>query len=479
MPPLRHTCRGGGVVPLLSVLLFPPQALQQSPAPLDSVSRYVEAERTRQRIPGLSIAILRGDSVVLARGFGDANVELHVPASDSTIYQSGSVGKQFTATAVVMLAEQGKLSLDDPITRFLPEGPPAWRTITIRHLLTHTSGIPDYADSTMDWRRDYSEDELVPLVARRPLLFVPGERWSYSNTGYLLLGIITHRASGVFYGDFLRDHVFQPLGMRTTRIISEADIVPNRAAGYQLVHDTLKNQDWVSPSLNTTADGALYFTVRDLAQWAIALNHERVPSAAGLELSWSPVRLNNGGTFPYGFGWEVTQQRGYRRIGHSGSWQGFKAAIERYPDFNLTVIVLANLAQARQEAIAFGIAGVMEPRLTPAHVLPPRARSSESLEPLDRLLHAIIARDSPAPITPALRAFIGDDTREDLAQEIDGVRAWTPIGCDDVASRDIVQLGTRITKVCYSAGARPRSNLLMIGLYGADGRAANLDYYSF
>ena len=133
-----------------------------------------------------------------------------------------------------------------------------------------------------------------------PLEFAPGDRWSYSNTGYVLLGIIIHRVTGVFYGDFLKDHVFRPLGMRTTRIISEADIIPNRAAGYHLVNDTLKNQDWVSPLLNTTADGALYFSVRDLAQWAIALNHWKIPSRAGLEATWTPCASTTAALFPTG-----------------------------------------------------------------------------------------------------------------------------------------------------------------------------------
>jgi hypothetical protein len=124
-------------------------------------------------------------------------------------------------------------------------------------------------------------------------------------------------------------------GLTTTRIISEADIVPNRSAGYRLVDGKLENQEWVSPSLNTTPDGSLYFTVRDLSHWAIALNHQRIPSKAGLEASWTPVRLNDGGTFPYGVGWSIDQQRGFRRIGHGGSWQGFRSSIERYPDFNL------------------------------------------------------------------------------------------------------------------------------------------------
>ena len=437
---------------LLSHLLVVSAAAAQTPATLDSIDRYVRTEVTRYRIPGLSLAVLRGDSVVLARGYGYANVEHRVPATDSTVYQSGSVGKQFTAAAIVMLAEQGRLSLDDSITRFLPDGPAMWRGVTIRHLLTHTSGIADYTDSTLDTRRDYTEAELVRLAAQQPLEFAPGDRWNYSNTGYVLLGIIIHRVTGVFYGDFLKDHVFRPLGMRTTRIISEADIIPNRAAGYHLVNDTLKNQDWVSPSLNTTADGALYFTVRDLAHWAIGLNHWKIPSRAGLEASWTPVRLNSGGTYPYGFGWQVTQQRGYRRIGHGGAWQGFRTAIQRYPDFYLTVIVLDNLEQSFPEATAVTIAGILEPRLTPPHML--RRAPSEVKPPqlIDGLLQDIAAGVETTHLTPGLKAFISDPLRESVGRRLKGAQGWTFVGCDPVEGRGISRLGTQVVQICYARG---------------------------
>src|SRR3954452_11130973 len=194
----------------------------QQSAP-SAVDQYVTAEMSRQHIPGISLAVVRNDSGLIRRGYGLANVELGVPASDSTVYQSGSLGKQFTAAAVVMLAEQGRLSLDDRISKWLPEGGPAWRDITVRHLLTHTSAIAEYTDSTFDYRKDYTEDELVKFAASRPLDFKPGERWSYSNTGYVLLGALIRRVSGRFYGDLLRDSIFKPLGMNDSRIISEAD----------------------------------------------------------------------------------------------------------------------------------------------------------------------------------------------------------------------------------------------------------------
>src|SRR5215210_5332635 len=203
----------------------------QSPASSNSINTYVTAQLREQRIPGASVVVLRGERVILSRGYGYANVELKVPASDSTIYQSGSVGKQFTAAAVVMLAEQGRFTLDDRITRWLPEGAGVWDSITVRHLLTHTAGVAEYTDSTFDYRKDYTEDQLVRFAASRRLDFAPGERWSYSNTGYLLLGALMRRVTGRFYGDVLQELVFRPLDMRTTRIISEADIVPNPAAG--------------------------------------------------------------------------------------------------------------------------------------------------------------------------------------------------------------------------------------------------------
>ena len=268
-----------------------------------AINRYVQAELERQHIPGLSLAVLTGDHVILSGGYGFANVELRVPASDSTVYQSGSMGKQFTAALVEMLVDNRQLAYDDAIVRWLPEGAAVWQGMTVRHLLTHTSGVAEYTDSTFDYRKDYTEDELVKFATARPLDFRPGERWSYSNTGYLLLGALIHRVTGRFYGDLLRDSVFGPLGMHDSRVISEADIVPNRAAGYRLENGALRNQEWVAPTLNTTADGALYFTVRDLTHWAIALNQRRVPSAAALDTAWTPVRLRDGATYPYGFGW--------------------------------------------------------------------------------------------------------------------------------------------------------------------------------
>lgn len=454
-------------------------ARAQSPSRLAAVDRYVRAEVRRQHIPGLSLAVVRGGRVVLARGYGYANVELDARASDSTIYQSGSLGKQFTAALVLQLADSGRLGLDDPIRRYFPEGPARWDSVTVRHLLTHTSGIPDYTDSVVDLRRDYTEAQLVQVAAALPPLFRPGDSWSYSNTGYALLGILIHRVTGVFYGDLLRRRIFQPLGMRSARIISESDIVPNRAAGYQLAGDTLRNQDWVSPSLNTTADGSLYLTVNDLARWALELDAHRVLSRSDLAAAWTPVRLNDGDTYPYGFGWSLSELRTQPRISHTGAWQGFRTSIDRFPAQGLTVIVLANLAEARPEAISLAVAGLLEPDLTPPHRLMAPLAGPVPPAPAESLLAAIASATESDRVTPGLRRFLTDADRSGWRTALSEVSAWTPLGCDPVSGRALTRFGAAVAHVCYARAHSAKGDLLVTVRYTGDWRAADIDSYDF
>jgi CubicO group peptidase (beta-lactamase class C family) len=331
------------------------------------VDAAVEAQRKAQKIPGVSLAVCRDGKIVKAGGYGLANVELDVPVTPETIFQTGSVGKQFTSMAVMMLVEEGRIGLDDHLTKYIPESPAAWKDVTIRQLLTHTSGIADYGgeEETMgkgviNFRKDYTEEELVPAFAKMPMDFRPGEKWSYSNTGYVLLGIVIHRVTGKFYGDFLQERIFQSLGMKSTRIISEADIVPHRSSGYRLVKGELKNQEWVSPTLNTTADGALYTNVLDLAKWDAALYTTRLVKQSSLDAIWTPVKLNDGKTYPYGFGWDLAPKNGHRAVSHDGAWQGFTMSISRYVEDRLTVIVMTNLDEnnARPEKIVEAVAAI-------------------------------------------------------------------------------------------------------------------------
>jgi len=338
----------------------------------DAVDNLVKAEMARQHIPGVSIAVVRNGRIIKEAGYGLANVEHKVAVTPQTIFQSGSIGKQFTAALAMLLVQDGKLQLDAPVAAYLPDAPPAWSGITIRHLLTHTAGLaPD--NPAQDMRKDFTEEELWRDIAKLPLQSAPGEKWDYSNLGYQVLGIICSRVGGRFYGEQLRERVFLPAGM-ATRMISERDIVPHRAAGYERVHGVLRNQEWVSPSVNTTADGSLYLTAHDLARWSIALEGDRVLSASIRQASWTPARLNDGSPTHYGFGWMVGESGGHRFVQHSGSWQGFTSFITRYPDDRLAVIVLANRSQAVPMLIAGQIAGHYIPAVAPPkNVAPPAA----------------------------------------------------------------------------------------------------------
>jgi CubicO group peptidase (beta-lactamase class C family) len=340
-----------------AVLAMWPADLPATEQRADSVDEYVHSEMGKQHIPGLALLVSRGGQPVRSQGYGLSNVELQVPVKPETIFQSGSVGKQFTATAVMMLVEEGKIGLEDPLTKYFPDVPATWKQVTVRELLSHTGGFTDYPKD-FDLRKDYTEDQLIKIVEGIPLAYTPGTKWSYSNLGYLTLGILIHKVTGEFYGDFLQQRIFRPLEMRTTRIINEADIIPNRAAGYRLLKGEVKNQEWVSPTMNTTADGSLYFSILDLAKWDAALYTEKLLKRSTLDQMWTVAKLSNGkpNSGKYGFAWFIGSQNGHRVVEHEGQWQGFETQISRYVDDLLTVVVLTNLGEAKPDTIAHGVA---------------------------------------------------------------------------------------------------------------------------
>jgi CubicO group peptidase (beta-lactamase class C family) len=359
--PSRRLCLRAS---LISIAILPSICVhtlwaQDASSVSHQVSAYIGQEMGRERIPGLALLVSRGGKIVQAEGFGFSNVELQVRVKSETVFQSGSVGKQFTATAIMILVEEGKIALDDPLTKYFQDAPPSWDQVTVRELLSHTAGFGDYPKN-FDFRKDWTEPELLKLVESIPLAYPPGTKWDYSNLGYLTLGILIHHVTGEFYGDFLQERIFRPLDMQTTGIISEADIIPNRASGYRLVKGQLKNQEWVAPMVNTTADGSLYFSILDLAKWDTALYTEKLLKPSSLDLMWTPTKLKNGqpNKDGYGFAWFIGEREGHRVVSHDGAWQGFKSAIARYVDDKLTVVVLANLEQAQPGKVAEHVAGM-------------------------------------------------------------------------------------------------------------------------
>ena len=338
-------------------------------APEAATERYIRAEMREQGIPGIALGVLRHGRPVYLKGFGVATLEHPVPVGVQTRFQIGSIGKQFTAVAVMLLARDKRLSLDDPLSKYLPEIPASWGGVTLRLMLNHQSGIPQLTPpqhDLLDLHHDYTDAEYLRLAASLPLDFEPGTDAAYSDTAYVLLGFVIGRVGGEFYGDLLTQRVFRPLRMLRTRIVSDADIIPGRASGYERdAAGRLRNQEYVSPALNRTADGSLYSTVIDLARWDAALYGEQILPQADLQRMWR-IDAHRDGRRPllhYGYGWEINSLRGHAVIEYDGNWQGFQAAVARYPDRDLTVIVLTNLALCRAQRLAHTVAGLFDPQL--------------------------------------------------------------------------------------------------------------------
>ncbi|AMV40804.1 serine hydrolase domain-containing protein [Planctomyces sp. SH-PL62] len=347
-----------------------PAARAQDPAPPPSaaeIDAYIEKAMRDRHVPGLSAAVVRDGQVVLAKGYGLADVEQNVPATVDTVYQLASVTKTFTSAAVMLLVREGKLALDDKINDRLPDLPAVWKDVTVRHLLNHTSGIKSYT-SVPDFQKspwkDYAHRELLDLVAKEPLEFAPGEKFEYSNTGYYLLGMLIEKASGEPYGRFTAARVFEPLGMSRTRLNDLQAIIPGRARGYRWDRKELENVAPVSPT-QPFAAGALVSSVSDLIKWDAALAEHELLDEATLGSMWTPTRLNGGGESGYGFGWEVSKVNGRPMVAHGGGIPGFSTQLSRFPDDRLTVIVLTNAEGGHAGALARGIAGRFAPGLAP------------------------------------------------------------------------------------------------------------------
>lgn len=337
----------------------------------DEVDRYIEAQMQNLHIPGVSLAVVRDGRILMAKGYGLANIETDFAAAPNTVYEIGSLTKQFTA--VMMLVEQGKIGLDDKITKYFPDAPPAWNRITVRHLLNHTSGIqnhvaaPGYLDVfkfTVTGKSFPSRKELLEEFYKLPLEFDPGETWSYDNTGYYLLGIIVEKAGGLDFWQFLDEWIFKPLGMRATGNTDTRPIVPNRAAGYAWVDDKFENRPILLPFVGFSA-GSLISTVEDLAKWDAALYTDKLLKRSSLAQMWTSAKTKDGAmaSFDYGFGWFVENYRGRRDVHHSGGTPGFSSVIHRFTDDKLTVIILTNHADRMIDQMAFRIAGMYVPAL--------------------------------------------------------------------------------------------------------------------
>lgn len=294
---------------------------------------------------GLSVAVARGDRMLVERGYGLADVEFDVPANAQTCFRIGSVTKQFTAALVLRCVEQGKLSLDDDLSKFVPSFPLQGRKVTIRQLLNHTSGIVSYTDLDEEWHSKWplelSHEELLALVKDKPFVFEPGTKWAYNNTGYYLLGMVLENVRGKPYAQLIQDEIATPLGLSRTRYDSNVELIKNRAQGYSFEGGKLAN-DQILGMNQPGAAGALVSTAGELVRWQQALAHGKVVSAASYAQMTTPTVLPDAHDTGYGFGLSVDDLDGVKRVQHGGGIFGFNSMLAWFPDSDVHVAVISN-----------------------------------------------------------------------------------------------------------------------------------------
>lgn len=331
----------------------------------DEVDKFVRAVMQERRVPGAAVAVVKNGKVVKKQGYGVASVEFNVPVTAETVFEIGSITKQMTGAGILLLTEEGKINLDEKISVYLPNTPEAWRNVTVRNLLTHTSGIKSYTGIGVGFEltKRLKRDDFIKALANYPLDFETGSRYSYSNSGYNLLGFIIEAASGKSYWDFMRERIFQKLGMTNTFDRDPKYIIKNRAVGYELENGQFIGRDYDLTDI--FAAGVIVSTVEDLIKWDAAWRGDTFLKKESKAEAWKPFVLTDGKSNPYGLGWNVADFRGHRLISHSGSTAGFNAQISRFVDDDLTVIVLTNLGDAGYAGtIARGIAKIYIPAIS-------------------------------------------------------------------------------------------------------------------
>lgn len=346
----------------------------------DRIDEYFVEQMRIKNVPGASVAVVRGGRVIKSTGYGLSNIETNTAATVDTVYEIGSVSKQFTAAAIMLLVQDGKLAVSDPVRKHLNEAPASWNPITIRHLLTHTSGIqnhveiPGYLDrfgTNLSYQTKPDRNETLRMFFELPLEFEAGATWAYDNTGYILLGSVIERVSGQSYYDFLADRIFKPLGMSSTQGTHPKTIVRHRAAGYGWENGKFVNRPALLPGIAFSA-GTIISTVTDLAKWDAALHSNQILTAESKKIMWTTTRSEDGATLPfdYGFGWFFDNYRGHRLVQHSGATPGFSAVFYRFPDDGLSVIILSNISGTNIDHWAIDIAANYLPSLERRKAVP-------------------------------------------------------------------------------------------------------------
>jgi D-alanyl-D-alanine carboxypeptidase len=463
-------------------------AVAAAPAATDPVDDYVRAQMARRKIPGLALAVVQRGQAVKLQGYGLASVELDAPVTPDTVFELASVTKQFTAAAIVKLVEEGKVGLDDPVSKYLQGTPPIWSAITIRHLLTHTAGLAKLSEGFGALWRDgvrlnYTTAQMFDAATKDPISFAPGAGWQYSDVGFFLLGMVIEKASGQPYAAFFADRFFTPLGMGSTSVVDQQAIVKHRAPGYTLRNGKLIRirRDW---QFELTSHYGVLSSVRDLVKWDAALDGDRVLSRQSRTAMWTPVRLDDGSRRQYGFGWGVTDRRGHRLIEHTGITG---TQFSRFPDDSLTVIVLTNLGYipGGQEVDAWGISHGVAGLYLPGLLLSGVVKEPDPESALTQRLRAFLDRagrgEIPADAAPGLGAVLSQNMAEVtrvLGKRLAELRAFTYITTDDARGGGAERLGVPVSRLAHYEMVTDSETRYYTFWLTADGRVADVISYS-
>ena len=315
----------------------------------DSVAKEIIGLK---EVPGMTVALAKDGEILFRRNYGKSDVEMNTDVTDTTVFGLASVTKQFTAATIMRLIEQGKISLDDPVTKFLPDYPTQGNTVTIHHLLSHTSGLKDYGlknEELPGWYSlDLSYQQMMDLWGNRPAENKPGEVFDYNNWGYFLLGQIIERVTNTSWSNYAEPELLKPLGLNNTLFAHQLRIVPGRAKGYLHQKDSLINVPY--RNIETfSAGGGLSSTLEDIVQWTHLLHSGKIVSAESLKKMTTPTVLDNGKTVGYGYGLYVNELRGHPKIYHGGTF-GFGTYVSHYPEEGITIAVLSNSTKGRERA---------------------------------------------------------------------------------------------------------------------------------
>lgn len=356
---------------------------------LDAADEFINMRFKEMQIPGIAVAVVKDGKIIKAKGYGMANLETSTPVTSSSVFMIASLSKQFIATGILLLQQDGKLSLTDKATKYIDSLPDAWKDISIQQLLSHTAGL---VRDPVDYH-PYMEQPIMDVIKSMyttPLIAAPGDKWLYSNVGYFMLTELITRISEKPWNVFITERLFTPAGMTATRLSTTKDIIPDRVSGYHHTGKELMNaENWIS----VQPSGAFISTIDDMVRWELFLGKRKLLTDANRQLLWTVATLNNQSTTRYGMGWYVEFYLGRPRIHHDGQYPGFRANYERFPDDHLAIIILANADNCGLESFALKLAGFYEPNLvTPAFTIKVQL-PSENVATGSALAITIIAKD--------------------------------------------------------------------------------------